>query len=305
MAKIQHGLGKGLGALLGGDDIDQLRKPLGYINKDVATAGGVQTTADVLRIPVSLIEPNPYQPRTEFDPEALQELSDSIRTYGLIQPITVRKTAEGKYQIISGERRFRASQTAGLEMVPCYVRTTDDRGMLEMAIVENIQREDLDPIEVALGYQRLIEECDLTQEQMAERVGKNRVSVTNQLRLLRLPDKIQHDLKAGLITVGHAKVLLGVNSQEDQEALCDQVIRGGLSVRQLEERIRRMSTPAPKNTEPKELPHIYYRLLEKIGRYFGDNISLKRKESGRGTITIKFESDAQMAQFLKVFENNR
>jgi len=304
MAKIQHGLGKGLGALLGGEDISQLRKPVGYINKEVATSPGVKTTADVLRIPLSMIEPNPFQPRTGFDNEALKELADSIRTLGLIQPVTVRKTGENRYQIISGERRYRACILAGMDMIPAYVRDADDQGMLEMAIVENIQRENLDPIEVAMSFQRLIDECKLTQEQMAQRVGKNRVSVTNQLRLLKLPAKVQHDLKVGLITVGHAKVLLGVENEEDQEALCDLIIRGGLSVRQLEEKVRELGKPRKVAVkEPQELPEVYYRLLENIGRYFGDNISLKRSESGRGSITIKFDSDAQMTEFVKALEN--
>jgi len=303
MAKIQHGLGKGLGALLGGEDISQLRKPVGYINKEVATTGGVKTTADVLRIPLSMIEPNPFQPRTGFDSEGLKELADSIRTLGLIQPITVRKTAEDRYQIISGERRYRACILAGMDMIPSYVRDADDQGMLEMAIVENIQRENLDPIEVAMSYQRLIDECNLTQEQMAQRVGKNRVSVTNQLRLLKLPAKVQHDLKVGLISVGHAKVLLGVEDPEVQEALCDLIIRGGLSVRQLEQKVRELGKPEKAPREPHELPEMYYRLLENIGRYFGDNISLKRSDSGKGSITIKFDSDAQMAEFLKALDN--
>jgi ParB family chromosome partitioning protein len=290
-----------LGALLGGEDLSELRKPVGYINKEVAGAR-VQNSADVLRIPVSMIEPNPFQPRTAFDSEALKELSASIKTLGLIQPITVRKSGQDRYQIISGERRFRACKMAGLDMIPAYVREADDQGMLEMAIVENIQRENLDPIEIALSYQRLIDECSLTQEQMAQRVGKNRVSVTNQLRLLKLPAKVQHDLKVGLISVGHAKVLLGVEDPAVQEELCDKIVRGGLSVRQLEDRIRNIGKEEKSRPVSGELPQMYYRLLENIGRYFGDNISLKRSESGRGSITIKFTSDAQMSEFLKAFE---
>jgi len=177
MSKQQRGLGKGLGALLGGDaDLSQIRKPVGYVNKEVVSSAQPQQggTADIMRIPVDMIEPNPFQPRMNFDQEALDELADSIRTLGLIQPITVRRKADGRYQIISGERRFRAGRLAGLDMMPAYIRDTNDQGMLEMAIVENIQRENLDPIEVAMSYQRLIEECSLTQEQMAVRVGKKR-----------------------------------------------------------------------------------------------------------------------------------
>ena len=177
--------------------------------------------------------------------------------------------------------------------------------MLEMAIVENIQRENLDPIEVAMSYQRLIEECNLTQEQMAERVGKKRASVTNYLRLLKLPAKVQHDLKVGLVSVGHAKVLLGVEDPKVQEMLCDLIVRKGLSVRELEEKIKSLDKPAPQEKEPQELPEMYYRLLENVGRIFGDNISLRRQNSGKGTITIKFDSDEQMQRFLEALEPNR
>ena len=226
MAKQQRGLGKGIGALLGGDnDFAPFRQPVGYVNKEVVGQRESQDTADILRIPVDMIEPNPFQPRMSFDQDALEELADSIKTLGLIQPITVRRREGNRYQIISGERRFRACRLAGMDMIPAYIRDANDQGMLEMAIVENIQRENLDPIEVALSYQRLIEECNLTQEQMAVRVGKRRTSVTNHLRLLKLPAKIQHDLKVGLLSVGHAKVLLGVEDKKLQEYLCDLVIK--------------------------------------------------------------------------------
>ena len=306
MAKQQaRGLGKGLGALLGGEDLSEIRKPVGYINKEVVSSPEVQPkdTSDVLRIPVDLIEPNPYQPRMSFDNEALQELAVSIRTLGLIQPITVRRKGD-KYQIISGERRYRASLIAGMDMIPAYIRDASEQGMLEMAIVENIQRENLDPIEVAMSYQRLMEECRLTQEQMADRVGKKRASVANQLRLLKLPAKVQHDLKVGLVSVGHAKVLLGVEDPAVQEALCDLIVKNGLSVRQLEEKVKALAKEKgkPAEEDPQELPDMYYRLLENVGRYFGDNISLKRNREGKGSLTIKFNSDAQMEQFLQALD---
>ncbi|MBQ7709230.1 MAG: ParB/RepB/Spo0J family partition protein [Bacteroidales bacterium] len=304
MAKQQaRGLGKGLGALLGGEDLTELRKPVGYINKEVvSTEGKPQDTSDVLRIPVDLIEPNPYQPRMNFDGEALQELASSIRTLGLIQPITVRRKGE-KYQIISGERRYRASLIAGMDMIPAYIRDASEQGMLEMAIVENIQRENLDPIEVAMSYQRLMEECQLTQEQMADRVGKKRASVANQLRLLKLPAKVQHDLKVGLVSVGHAKVLLAVEDPAQQEMLCDLIVKNGLSVRQLEEKVKALDkADKPAKEDPQELPDMYYRLLENVGRYFGENISLKRGRDGKGSLTIRFESDAQMESFLEALD---
>lgn len=307
MSKTPRGLGKGLGALLGDNtDLSSFRKPVEYINKTVVTSEQPQNTADIMLIPVGMIEPNPFQPRSAFDQDAMEELADSIRTLGLIQPITVRKKSNDRYQIISGERRFRASKMAGMNEIPAYIRETDDQGMLEMAIVENIQREDLDPIEVALSYQRLIEECSLTQEQMATRVGKKRASVTNYLRLLRLPAKIQHDLKVGLLSVGHAKVLLGVESQEIQEKLCDLVIKEELSVRQLENMIRKMEKGENPKDKPQEqdLPEDYFKVLEIVGKYFTNNISLKRNSSGKGTMTIHFSSDEEISKFLKALEES-
>ena len=307
MAKQTHGLGKGLEALLGGGATDpsQFRKPVGYINKDVVTRGKpLSSNGDIVRIPVDMVEPNPYQPRMSFDNEALNELADSIRTLGLIQPITVRRKSDDRFQIISGERRFRACRLCNMDMIPAYVMEADDQGMLEMAIVENIQRENLDPIEVAMSYQRLIDECRLTQEQMAERVGKKRASVTNTLRLLRLPAKVQHDLKVGLISVGHAKVILGVDDPSLQEKLCDLVVRDGLSVRQLEEKLRKlMNTGEKDDSQVRELPEHCYRVLEIMGKYFDNNISLKRNDAGKGSMTIRFGNDAEMQRFLQALEN--
>ena len=305
--KEPRGLGRGLGAILGDSAaLDQLRKPVGYVNKEiVSNRTQSDGSADIVRIPSGMIEPNPFQPRMSFDTEALEALTASIRSLGLIQPITVRKTDDGKYQIISGERRFRACKAAGMDMIPAYIRAASDQSMLEMAIVENIQREDLDPIEVALGYRRLIEECSLTQEQMASRIGKKRASVTNYLRLLKLPAKVQHDLKVGLLSVGHAKVILGVEDPQLQEELCDLTVKGGLSVRQLEDKVRKLlredDVRRPEYTQ--ELPDEYFRVLEHIGKYFEQDISLKRSSGGKGTMTIRFNSDAEVQCFLKALED--
>lgn len=308
MSSKQRGLGKGLSALLGdAGNLDSLRSPVGYVNKDVVGTKDPQDTADVLRIPVNMIEPNPFQPRMSFDQDSLQELAASIRTFGLIQPITVRKKSADRYQIISGERRFKACQIAGMDMVPAYIRDANDQGMLEMAIVENIQRENLDPIEVAMSYQRLIDECSLTQEQMADRVGKKRASVTNYLRLLKLPAKVQHDLKVGLLSVGHAKVLLGLDNVVLQEKLCDFVIKNSLSVRQLEDKIKELQAQQQNEVKPKKevnLPDEYYRVLEHIGKFFDKSISLKRADSGKGTMTIHFDSDDEIRRFLKALEDS-
>ncbi len=306
MSKQQRGLGKGLSALLGdAGNLDQLRSPVGYVNKEIAGSREPQDTADVLRVPVDMVEPNPFQPRMSFDQEALEELAASIKTFGLIQPITVRKKSAGRYQIISGERRFKACRLAGMDMIPAYIRDANDQGMLEMAIVENIQRENLDPIEVAMSYQRLIEECCLTQEQMADRVGKKRASVTNYLRLLRLPAKVQHDLKVGLLSVGHAKVLLGVDDPAVQEQLCDMVIKNSLSVRQLEDKVHSLNKKTSgKVAEIQDFPEEYNRVLEHIGKFFDKSISLKRTESGKGSITIHFDSDDEIKKFLKALDES-
>lgn len=307
-SKQESRLGKGLSALLGDIQIKEPeRKPVGYINKEIAGARPVQDYGDVLRIPANLIDPNPYQPRMAFDNDSLEELAESIRTFGLIQPISVRKQADGRYQIISGERRFRACKLAGMDTIPAYIRTADDQGMLEMAIVENIQRQDLDPIEVAMSYQRLMDECHLTQERMAQRVGKKRASVANTLRLLKLPTKVQHDLKTGLLSTGHAKVLLGVEDPHIQELLCDLTIKDGLSVRQLEDRIHRLSgteKTLTREVRRQDLPEDYYRILERIGKFFDNSISLKRTSSGKGTMTIRFNSDEEVSRFLKALEES-
>ena len=306
--KQESRLGKGLSAILGDIQVKEPeRKPVGYINKEIAGARPVQDYGDVLRIPANLIDPNPYQPRMAFDNDSLEELAESVRTFGLIQPISVRKQPDGRYQIISGERRFRACKLAGMDTIPAYIRTADDQGMLEMAIVENIQRQDLDPIEVAMSYQRLMDECNLTQERMAQRVGKKRASIANSLRLLKLPTKVQHDLKTGLLSTGHAKVLLSVEDPHIQELLCDLTIKEGLSVRQLEDRIRRLS--GTENTKSltvqrQDLPEDYYRILERIGKFFDNSISLKRTSSGKGTMTIRFNSDEEVSRFLKALEES-
>ena len=270
--------------------------------------------AAINEIPVDKISANPYQPRSNFDEQALAELADSIRQLGIIQPITVRKIGL-RYQIISGERRFKAAKAAGLETIPAYIKETDDQGMLEMAIVENIQREDLDAIEVALSFQRLIDECHLTQETMADKVGKKRATVTNYLRLLRLPAEIQVCIRDGKISMGHAKAILSLTESEAQLSLCDEILRKGLSVRAAEAKAQSILKRAAQETQeegnPKEdaarpaaeLPDSYYRVLEIVGKYFGNNISLKRSEQGKGSITIQFSSDAEVESFLKAIES--
>ena len=300
MAKIQTGLGRGLGALI--SDVNSIQQAAA--KKPVEPARPLVSTSE---IEISKIEPNPYQPRTEFNQEALEELAASIKLLGLIQPITLRPLANGRYQIISGERRFRASQIAGLERVPAYIRQTDDQGMLEMAIVENIQREDLDSIEVALSFQRLIEECNLTQEAMAERVGKKRTTVTNYLRLLKLPAEIQFAIRAKKISMGHAKALLSIENGKEQLKLANQIVEQDLSVRQIEQKIQKLGQKKEKKEKEEipaiELPDSHFRVIEIVGKYFNNNITAKRDSTGAGEITIRFNSDAEVEEFLKVMEN--
>jgi ParB family chromosome partitioning protein len=254
-------------------------------------------------IAISEIIPNPTQPRTKFDDEALQELADSIRQLGVIQPITVKKTDDGKYIIISGERRWRASQIVGLENLPAYIREADDENLHAMALVENIQRQDLNAIEIALGMQRLIEECGLTQEAMADKVGKKRSTVSNYMRLLNLPNEVQLALKEGLITMGHAKAIAGIEADKQVWAL-KRCIKKALSVRQAEELARKLAEQ-PQGAEPieEDYPESYSRLVEQLEPYFSDNISIKRGKSGGGKIVIDFANDEEIEQFIERLRN--
>jgi ParB family chromosome partitioning protein len=250
------------------------------------------------------IIPNPTQPRTQFDEEALQELADSIRQLGVIQPITVKKESDEKYIIISGERRWRASQIVGLKTIPAYVREVDDENLHAMALVENIQRQDLNAIEIALGMQRLIEECGLTQEAMADKVGKKRSTVSNYMRLLNLPDQVQLALKEGLITMGHAKAIAGIAAEQQLWAL-KRCLKKALSVRQMEELARKLAEQAgeQKSSSEEEYPESYSRLVEQLEPYFSQNISIKRGKNGGGKIVIDFSGDAEIESFIERLRN--
>ena len=283
----QKGLGRGLDALFGSDKIEVKSKPM----------------AEMTEIKLSEIIPNPTQPRTEFDEESLEELAESIRQLGLIQPITVKRDGE-KYIIISGERRWRASQKAGLEAMPAYIREVDDTTLHAMALVENIQREDLNAIEISLGMQRLVDECGLTQEALAERLGKKRSTVANYLRLLNLPEEIQFAIKGEIISMGHAKALVAVESKAKQLSLLKRCIKSSLSVRQLEELVRNTSEKKAKVAAPiadEEYPESYTRLVEQLEKFFSQDISIKRGKNGGGKIIIDFSSDADIEKFVKRF----
>ena len=281
-----------MGAILDIKDFD------GDKNKPVFR-GGVE------EIRLASIKPNPTQPRQDFDEESLSELAGSIRTLGLIQPLTVRKESDESYTIISGERRYRASQMAGLETVPVYVRKVDDNTMLEMALVENIQRQDLNALEIAFTFQRLMEECSLTQEALADRVGKKRSTVANYVRLLKLPAELQAALQNDIITMGHARALLAVDSRAKQLSLLRRVDKNALSVRQTEELVKSLSEENRKNVKPvveEEFPESYTRLVEHLERFFNENISIKKRPSGEGTIVIGFKNDSDIEEMLSKFE---
>ena len=279
----QKGLGRGLDAIFGTENI----------------AAKVAPMSHMAQIAIEQIVPNPTQPRTAFDEEALRELADSIRQLGIIQPITVRRDGDERYVIISGERRWRASRMAGLETLPAYVREADDENLHAMALVENIQRQDLNAIEIALGMQRLIDECGLTQEQMADKVGKKRSTVSNYMRLLSLPDEVQLALKEGLITMGHAKALAGIPREKQVKAL-KKCLRSGLSVRQTEELARKAAMQAPPPAdEEEEYPESYSRLVEQLEPYFSQNISIKRGRNGGGRIVIEFSDDREIDAIIE------
>ncbi len=242
--------------------------------------------------------PNPKQPRQNFDEAALEELADSIRVLGVIQPVTVKPDAE-KYIIISGERRWRAAQMAGLETIPVYVREADDQTLHEMALVENIQRQDLNAMEVAISLQRLMEECALTQDKLSERVGKKRSTIANYLRLLKLPDEVQLAVKEGFVSMGHAKAIASA-PEAAQLSLLKKTIKKGLSVRQVEELAAAALNPkAVRKEDEKEFPESYSRLVELLERVFGSNISLKSSAKGKGKIVIEFSDDSDIERFIK------
>lgn len=279
-AQKKRGLGRGLDALFG--DIAPKSKPM----------------SEMAEVAISEIEPNPLQPRTTFDDESLQELASSIAQLGVIQPITLKRRANGKYTIISGERRWRASQIAGLETLPAYIREVDDEDLHAMALVENIQRQDLNAIEIALGMQRLVEECGLTQEAMAEKVGKKRSTVSNYLRLLSLPSEVQLALKEGLITVGHAKAIASID-HDKQLKLLKKCIKRDLSVRQIEHIVRKLNDTPATTIEDEELPDSYTTLIDELERLLSDNISIKRTKSGSCRITIECASDRDIEQLIE------
>lgn len=291
-SKKRSALGKGLSALLENAETDITSK-----------SNGTGIVGSISTLSVTSIEANPFNPRTNFEKEALEELSTSISIHGIIQPITVRKLGRDKYQLISGERRFRAAQLAGLTEVPAYVRIANDQAMLEMALVENIQREDLNPIEVALSYERLIEECDLTQDQLSQKISKSRSSITNHLRLLKLPAPVQAGVKQKQITMGHARAIVSAGDEATQIELFERVVAENLSVRDIEAIIRgeaiAKKEPTPKIAKP-QISEGEYTFKEHLGDQLATKVDIKKTPNGSGKIIVNFNSDVDLNRIMEL-----
>lgn len=281
--------GRGLDAILGSIDVDALNGS----ESDV--------TAAISMVPISDIEANPFQPRKDFDDTALQELSQSIREQGVITPITVRRMPDGKYQLIAGERRLRASQLAGLTELPAYIRVATDGQMMEMALVENIQRENLNAMEIALSYNALIEECQLTHEQLSQRVGKDRSTITNYLRLLNLPAETQLALSSGQISMAHARALINVEDPEQHLAILHEIVNRHLSVHQTEQLVKAAKTPSrPRVTVKEELPARHTATLSQMKEKLRSDVEIKRSRRGKGTMTIHFNNDEDFERIVRL-----
>ena len=296
-------LGRGLDEIGTGRGLDALIDT----HSEVKTEG----SSNLSEIDIAQIEPNPNQPRREFDQEALQELANSIRELGIIQPITLRKAESGKYQIIAGERRWRASQLAGLNKIPAYIVTVEDQGVMEMALVENIQREDLNAIEIALAYQHLAETSGMTQAKISERVGKSRAAVTNYLRLLKLPAQVQIALKNHEIEMGHARALLALDSPTQQIKLFKEVEQSHLSVRQVEEMVQRLKsgddvkTVKGKIASKAQLPEEFNVLKERLTQFFQTKVQMTCSPKGKGKISIQFDNEEQLERIMNALDSFR
>ncbi|HET6227268.1 MAG TPA: ParB/RepB/Spo0J family partition protein [Bacteroidia bacterium] len=301
MSTKRSALGKGLGALLENSNTDITSKKL---------EGDTKVVGAVANIEIASIETNPFQPRTNFEEDALNELAASIKEHGIIQPITVRKLGYDKYQLISGERRFRASQLAGLTSVPAYIRIANDQAMLEMALVENIQREELDAIEVAISYKRLIDECSLTQEQLSQKVSKQRSTITNYLRLLKLPVEIQLAIRNRDITMGHARALINIDDSDKQIDIYNQIVLKNLSVREVEDLARGVKTEAQpsatKNAADKKSKGVLsveqQAMVEDLRAVFNTKVQINKEENGKGKIVIPFKSDVDLKRILDLLD---
>jgi len=297
MAKAvkKQALGRGLSALL--------KDPSADITS-IKDKNADKIVGSIVEIDINSIEVNPFQPRSNFNEEAIQELANSIQQLGVIQPITVRKLAGNKFQLVSGERRYRASKHIGLETIPAYIRIANDQEMLEMALVENIQRKDLDPIEISLSYQRLIDEINLTQEELSQRVGKKRSTVTNYLRLLKLDPIVQTGMRDGFLSMGHGRALINIENTEEQLSIYEKIVKNNLSVRQTEQLVQKLkvsdSTPEPSAINP-ETPKKIEEGVQHIAKFIGNKVELKWNGKGKGKLVIPFTSEAEFEKIKNLF----
>lgn len=298
----KQALGKGIRALLDTID-DEVKAPREGVP---AVSGGNNNTnsTNIARVPLEQISVNPKQPRRDFDAQALEELAGSIKQHDVIQPVTVIRTGPNSFQLISGERRLRASKLAGLADIPAYVRTADSQGILEMALLENLQREDLNAIEIALSYRQLMDECGLTQEQVAERMKKERSTVANYLRLLKLPPDVQKAVRDGGLSMGHARAIIGLDHVEQQLYVFRETMERGLSVRQVEQMVKDMATTSdntqaqPKQQTVAKIPPAYKRIEDNIASHFSTRVKLDRKKSGKGSLLIEFYNDEDLERIM-------
>lgn len=292
--KNRKSLGRGLDSILQSPETD-------ITSRDIS---GDFVAGAIAEIDINLIETNPFQPRTEFDETALRELAQSIKEQGVIQPVTVRKLGYNKYQLISGERRLRASKLAGLSKIPAFIRVANDEQMLELALIENIHRENLNAIEVAISYQRLIDECNLTQEEVSEKVGKSRSAVANFLRLLKLPAEIQLAIRDGHISMGHARALININSKEDQLKLLQQIIMDEMNVRQTEELAEKAKNPEAKERKQTNfIPEHFKSKIKTLSQTLNTKVKVKRNLSGQGSVVIDFKDEAEFDRIMELFNH--
>ena len=290
--KNKRSLGRGLDSILQSPETD-------ITSRDIS---GDFVAGAVAEIDINLIETNPFQPRTEFDETALRELAQSIKEQGVIQPVTVRKLGYNKYQLISGERRLRASKMAGLTKIPAFIRVANDEQMLELALIENIHRENLNAIEVAISYQRLIDECSLTQEEVSEKVGKSRSAVANFLRLLKLPPEVQLAIRDGHISMGHARALININDKEEQLKLLQQIIMDEMTVRQTEEMADKAKGRADKERKQTNfIPEHFKSKIKTLSQTLNTKVKVKRDIKGHGSVVIDFKDEAEFDRIMELF----
>ena len=291
----KRGLGRGLDAILQSPETD-------ITSSDIS---GNYVAGAVAEINIDFIEANPFQPRTDFDESALNELAESIKIQGVIQPVTVRKMGRDKYQLISGERRLRASKMAGLKTIPVFIRVANDEQMLEMALIENTHREGLNAIEIALSYQRLIEECNITQEQLSEKVGKDRSTVTNFLRLLKLPPEVQVALRDGFISMSQARAIINIEDKTKQLVILKEIIDKDLSVRQVEELVRSLNSKNVKTKKQKDvLPEAFIYKVDSLSKSLNTKVKINRNSKGKGSLTIDFKNDEDFERLIAIINKN-